>query len=139
MQHTSGLGAPDNIISVNTDPHCPMMAMSDLAIVATPTRRSTQLLLLLGANRSGKPTRRAGAGVSVDVDVVVVGAGPAGACAATVLARAGHSVILLERGAFPGAKNMYGGVVYPRMLDQLHPRVVGRGARSSGGSPDGRR
>ena len=59
--------------------------------------------------------------MSVDVDVVVVGAGPAGACAATVLARAGHSVILLERGAFPGAKNMYGGVVYPRILDQLHP------------------
>ena len=59
--------------------------------------------------------------MTVDVDVVVVGAGPAGACAATVLARAGHSVILLERGAFPGAKNMYGGVVYPRILDQLHP------------------
>ena len=58
--------------------------------------------------------------MTVDVDVVVVGAGPAGACAATVLARAGHSVILLERGAFPGAKNMYGGVVYPRILDGLH-------------------
>ena len=57
-----------------------------------------------------------------DVDVVVVGAGPAGATAATVLARAGHSVILLERGPFPGSKNMSGGVVYPRMLDQLHPQ-----------------
>ncbi len=56
-----------------------------------------------------------------DVDVVVVGAGPAGSTAATVLARAGHSVILLERGPFPGSKNMYGGVVYPRILDQLHP------------------
>jgi electron transfer flavoprotein-quinone oxidoreductase len=56
-----------------------------------------------------------------DVDVIVVGAGPAGAAAATVLARAGHSVILLERGSFPGSKNMYGGVVYPRILDQLHP------------------
>lgn len=58
---------------------------------------------------------------SPDVDVVVVGAGPAGSAAATVLARAGHSVILLERGPFPGSKNMYGGVVYPRILDQLHP------------------
>jgi len=56
-----------------------------------------------------------------DFDVVVVGAGPAGACAATVLARKGRSVLLLERGPFPGSKNMYGGVVYPRMLDQLHP------------------
>jgi electron transfer flavoprotein-quinone oxidoreductase len=55
------------------------------------------------------------------VDVVVVGAGPAGACAATVLARAGHSVVLLERGPFAGSKNMYGGVVYPRILDLLHP------------------
>ncbi|MFZ4812750.1 MAG: FAD-dependent oxidoreductase, partial [Ilumatobacteraceae bacterium] len=45
-----------------------------------------------------------------DVDVVVVGAGPAGACAAIVLARAGLSVVLLERGPFPGSKNMYGGV-----------------------------
>jgi electron transfer flavoprotein-quinone oxidoreductase len=55
------------------------------------------------------------------VDVIVVGAGPAGAAAATVLARRGYSVILLERGTFPGSKNMYGGVVYPRILDQLHP------------------
>jgi electron transfer flavoprotein-quinone oxidoreductase len=55
------------------------------------------------------------------VDVIVVGAGPAGSAAAAVLARKGHSVILLERGTFPGSKNMYGGVVYPRILDQLHP------------------
>jgi len=56
-----------------------------------------------------------------DVDVVVVGAGPAGSCAAIVAARAGLSVVLLERGPFPGSKNMYGGVVYPRILDQLIP------------------
>lgn len=34
VQHTAGLGHPNHIISVNTDPHCPMMAMADLAIVA---------------------------------------------------------------------------------------------------------
>src|SRR5215207_6919727 len=59
---------------------------------------------------------------AVDYDVIVVGAGPAGSCAATVLARAGRSVLLLERGPFAGSKNMYGGVVYPRILDGLHPR-----------------
>ncbi|MFM7685620.1 MAG: FAD-dependent oxidoreductase [Actinomycetota bacterium] len=56
-----------------------------------------------------------------DVDVVVVGAGPAGACAAITAARAGLDVLLLERGPFPGSKNMYGGVVYPRILDGLIP------------------
>ena len=56
-----------------------------------------------------------------DVDVIVVGAGPAGSTAAMVAARAGLSVALLERGPFPGSKNMYGGVVYPRILDGLIP------------------
>jgi electron transfer flavoprotein-quinone oxidoreductase len=55
-------------------------------------------------------------------DVVVVGAGPAGSAAALVAARAGRSVCLLERGPFPGSKNMYGGVVYPRILDTLIPQ-----------------
>ena len=33
VQHTAGLGEPSHIISVNDDPHCPMMAMADLALV----------------------------------------------------------------------------------------------------------
>lgn len=55
-------------------------------------------------------------------DAVVVGAGPAGSAAALVLARAGRQVALLERGPYPGSKNMYGGVVYGRILDDLIPR-----------------
>src|SRR5829696_463317 len=58
-----------------------------------------------------------------DFDAIVVGAGPAGSCAALVLARAGKRVVLIERGPFPGSKNMYGGVVYPRILDGLIPRL----------------
>jgi electron transfer flavoprotein-quinone oxidoreductase len=54
-------------------------------------------------------------------DAVVVGAGPAGASAALALARAGRSVCLLERGPFPGSKNMYGGVIYARILDDIVP------------------
>ena len=57
-----------------------------------------------------------------DFDVVVVGAGPAGAAAALEVARSGRSVCLVERGPFPGSKNMYGGVVYGRILDTLLPR-----------------
>ncbi len=34
VQHTSGLGDPQHVVSVNLDPHCPMMALADLAVVA---------------------------------------------------------------------------------------------------------
>lgn len=54
-------------------------------------------------------------------DAVVVGAGPAGSSAALALARAGRSVVLVERGPFPGSKNVYGGVVYGRVLDDVIP------------------
>ncbi len=56
-----------------------------------------------------------------DADVIVVGAGPAGSCAALAAAKEGLRVVLIERGPFPGSKNMYGGVVYPRILDELVP------------------
>jgi electron transfer flavoprotein-quinone oxidoreductase len=56
-----------------------------------------------------------------DVDVLVVGAGPAGAAAALTAARAGASVLMLERGPFPGSKNVYGGVIYGRVLDTVLP------------------
>jgi len=56
-----------------------------------------------------------------EFDAVVVGAGPAGASAALALARAGRRVVLVERGPFPGSKNVYGGVVYGRVLDDIVP------------------
>ncbi|CAB4881962.1 unannotated protein [freshwater metagenome] len=44
VQHTSGLGQPEHIISVNTDPHCPMMQLADLAIVCDANAVVTELL-----------------------------------------------------------------------------------------------
>jgi len=42
--------------------------------------------------------------VTIRFDVAIVGAGPAGAAAAILLARAGWSVALVERQAFPRRK-----------------------------------
>src|SRR5260370_7139761 len=58
----------------------------------------------------------------VTVDGVVVGAGPAGSAAALELAKARRDVVIVERGAFPGAKNVYGGVVSGRILDEIVPQ-----------------
>lgn len=54
-------------------------------------------------------------------DVIVVGAGPAGTTAALVLARKGVKVLLIERGEYPGAKNMFGGALFGRVLHDLIP------------------
>src|SRR5947208_4150326 len=55
-------------------------------------------------------------------DVIVVGAGPAGSSAALAMARAGLEVALIERGEYPGAKNVSGAALYaPDLLSDLLP------------------
>lgn len=54
-------------------------------------------------------------------DVIVVGGGPAGATAAMMLARSGFDVLLLERGAYPGEKNMFGGALFGQVLHEVVP------------------
>lgn len=55
------------------------------------------------------------------VDAIVVGAGPAGASAALRLAQSGLDVVLLERGAYPGAKNVMGGILYRQPTEEIVP------------------
>jgi electron transfer flavoprotein-quinone oxidoreductase len=52
-------------------------------------------------------------------DVIVVGAGPAGLAAAYTLAKAGVNVALIERGDFPGSKNVMGGVLYRQPTEEV--------------------
>jgi len=54
-------------------------------------------------------------------DVIVVGAGPAGTACAYTLAKSGVEVLLVERGEYPGSKNVMGGVLYRKMMDDIIP------------------
>jgi electron transfer flavoprotein-quinone oxidoreductase len=54
-------------------------------------------------------------------DAIVVGAGPAGCTCGLILAKAGLETLIVERGKFAGAKNMWGGAFYGPSLYELFP------------------
>jgi electron transfer flavoprotein-quinone oxidoreductase len=66
-------------------------------------------------------------------DAIVVGAGPAGVSAAYMMARAGTNAVVIERGEFPGSKNVIGGVLYIKTINDILPGfwTTLRTARSS--------
>ena len=47
-QHVGGLGAPRHVVSVNTDPSCPMTAMADLGLVTDGPGLLAELARRLG-------------------------------------------------------------------------------------------
>jgi len=61
-----------------------------------------------------------------EFEVAIVGAGPAGISAAYVLAERGIKTIVLERGVYPGEKNISGGVLYGHDLSKVVPDFVER-------------
>ncbi len=54
-------------------------------------------------------------------NAVVVGAGPAGSTAALLMARNNLSVALIERGKYPGCKNMTGGAIVSMPFQEILP------------------
>jgi len=54
-------------------------------------------------------------------DAIVVGAGMAGNAAALTMAKRGMKVLQLERGEYPGSKNVQGAILYADMLEKIIP------------------
>jgi electron transfer flavoprotein-quinone oxidoreductase len=54
-------------------------------------------------------------------DAIIVGAGPAGCACALILAEAGLETLIVERGKFAGAKNMWGGALFGPSLNEVVP------------------
>lgn len=54
-------------------------------------------------------------------DAIVVGAGPSGNAAAYVMAKEGLKVLQLERGEYPGSKNVQGAILYAKALEEIIP------------------
>ena len=54
-------------------------------------------------------------------DAIVVGAGPAGISAAYIMAKQGMDVAVIERGEYPGSKNLFGGILFTTILNNLIP------------------
>ncbi|HLB71855.1 MAG TPA: FAD-dependent oxidoreductase [Candidatus Methanoperedens sp.] len=59
--------------------------------------------------------------MSEKFDAIIVGAGPGGCAAAYSLAKMGFNVLIVERGKYPGAKNVMGGRMYAHALNRLIP------------------
>jgi electron transfer flavoprotein alpha subunit len=63
-QHVGGLGMPEHVVSVNTDPSCPMTAISDLGIVADAPAVLGELAKRLGVTAPSEGAAQRGEGAS---------------------------------------------------------------------------
>lgn len=57
-------------------------------------------------------------------DAIIVGAGIAGLVAGYILGKEGLDVLIVERGSYPGSKNMTGGRLYSHSLEKIIPNFA---------------
>jgi electron transfer flavoprotein-quinone oxidoreductase len=72
-------------------------------------------------------------------DAIVVGAGASGNAAAYTMAKAGLKVLQIERGEYPGSKNVQGAILYSDALEKIIPdfREDARWSATSSSSASG--
>ena len=68
-------------------------------------------------------------------DVIIVGSGPAGSTAAKICAENNLTVALIEKGEFPGSKNMFGGSIFRAALEEIVPDFLEKGPHREKGRP----
>ncbi|ADV14860.1 flavin-dependent dehydrogenase [Mesorhizobium australicum WSM2073] len=59
--------------------------------------------------------------INEEFDAIVIGAGMSGNAAAYTMASDGLKVLQLERGEYPGSKNVQGAIMYANMLEKIIP------------------
>jgi electron transfer flavoprotein-quinone oxidoreductase len=111
------------IVAINTDPNAPIFDFAHYGIVGN----AMQVLPVLTEAFRTHLDKRIRKGLSPrsthgeKFDAIVVGAGPSGNTAAYTLAKAGLKVLQIERGEYPGSKNVQGAILYADALEQIIP------------------
>ncbi|MBZ4689018.1 MAG: electron transfer flavoprotein-ubiquinone oxidoreductase [Cereibacter sp.] len=59
--------------------------------------------------------------MSEHFDAIVVGAGPSGNACAYTMAKSGMNVLQIDRGEYPGSKNVQGAILYSDALERIIP------------------
>ena len=105
MHHVGGIKDSRRIVAVNNDSKAPIFPNADEGYRGRPQG-------VAAASSGAGQSKNRRCTVSKSYQAIVIGAGPAGSSAALTMARAGLDVALVERGTFPGEKNMFGGILH---------------------------
>jgi hypothetical protein len=117
VQHRVGMEGADVIVAINQDANAPIFdfatgIVSNACSLPAPTAAFRQQLATAGGG---------GAQYERKFDAIVIGAGPSGNAAAYTMAKAGLKVLQIERGEYPGSKNVQGAILYSKALEEIIP------------------
>ena len=128
IQHRVGVEGADLIVAINTDKNAPIFDFAHVGIITDAIRLLPALTEAFRARLSPhmratglRRAQKERAMIEEKFDAIVVGAGMAGNAAALTLAQRGLKVLQLERGEYPGSKNVQGAILYADMLEKLIP------------------